>query len=146
MAVKRLCGRNSRYLKCLRCNQQIEAALEDNTKYKCPRCGQVHLVDIYGSRVAITAAEHADIRRRHGMTKEAAARRALIEKAEQKKMAAEQYQRWLEDFATYPEGYIKNELELMDEEKAAGVVDYLKSVGYSVIRDEFNQYFVKLED
>jgi DNA-directed RNA polymerase subunit RPC12/RpoP len=146
MAVKRLCGRNSRHLKCLRCKQQIEAALEDNIDYKCPRCGQAHLVDIYGSRVALTAAEHADIRRRHGMTKEAAARRALIEKAEQKKQEAEQYQRWLEDFATNPEWYIENELEIMDEEKAAGVVDYLKSVGYSVTKDEFNQYLVKLED
>jgi predicted RNA-binding Zn-ribbon protein involved in translation (DUF1610 family) len=90
MAVKRLCGRrSSRYLKCLHCNSPIDAVLRDDVNYTCQKCGQVHLIDIYDSRVALTAAEHADIRRRHGITKEEAAaraaRKALIERAEQRR-------------------------------------------------------------
>lgn len=150
MAVKRICGRrNSRYLKCLRCDKPIEEVLRDDVVYTCPTCGQVHLVDIYDSRIALTAAEYAEFRRRHGITKEEAAaraaRKALLERAEQRRKDNAKYQEWLEELATQQEEYIENEFSYMGEEMAAVVADYLNNNGFSVTKDDFSKYRVKRE-
>lgn len=147
MAVKRLCGKKDRRsLKCLSCNSPINANLKDDEKYTCPECGQVHLVDIYGSRVALTVAECEDIRHRHKDAKEEkaiiAARKALLARAQQRQAYA-QYLEWLEELVTHEEDYIKKELELMGNEMAASVTEYLNENGFNVSIGENSKYIVK---
>lgn len=66
-ALKRLSGRYSRkYLKCLKCDTQIERPdIQDNIEYTCPKCGQVHFVDITKNYIALTVVEQPELRHRH---------------------------------------------------------------------------------
>lgn len=72
MAIKRMFNTNDdKARRCLNCGKEIEAhILRDNKPYTCQKCGQVHLVDIYGTRAALTREEYAEFRRRHQGSKE----------------------------------------------------------------------------
>ena len=88
-AIKVIIGKaNKKYRRCLRCNQQIEAPLRDNSIYTCERCGQQHLVDVYRHCIHLTVAERPEVRRRPAgklTPEQLRARQRLIDKVEAKK-------------------------------------------------------------
>lgn len=136
MAIKRMFSPSERKHKaCLKCGQQIEQRLKDNTVYTCPRCGQAHFVDVYEKNVALTVAERPDIRRRNSGCVKYAEQKAKdwVQRMEECLKAkeldydawVEEHKEWLEELAAMPEEQQAAEYECMSEEMRFCVAKYL---------------------
>lgn len=66
MAVKKATNiKNEKSRTCLLCGKKLPEGLKDNTLISCIGCGHKMLIDIYGSTLVITAADHEYLRHRH---------------------------------------------------------------------------------
>ncbi len=115
MAIKRIFEKhNTKARTCLKCGAPIgDHILKDNKPYTCQSCGQVHFVDIYGHRVALTKKEAEEFRRRHKATME---EKRIAELEEQLAAAQKNAKEW-EDAA---EGLARCIEDMKEKEMAAG--------------------------
>lgn len=105
MAIKRIFEKhNTKARTCLKCNAPIgDHTLKDNKPYTCPQCGQVHFVDIYGARVALTRKKAAEFRRRHKATPEEMRITELEEQLAAARRDAKEWEAAAEGLARYVE-------------------------------------------